>query len=115
MFVDGVLRASWIGVRNPDRREAKVVCKDVVRQRSTEVRQERHIFSGRASERFNHPAYPRVIGIEALSVVDASIMPTIVRGNTNIPVIMLAERACDLLAGADRGERAASASLVAEQ
>jgi 5-(hydroxymethyl)furfural/furfural oxidase len=38
-----------------------------------------------------------VQGTEALSVVDASIMPTLIRGNTNIPVIMLAERAADLL------------------
>ena len=34
----------------------------------------------------------RVHGIEGLSVVDASIMPTIPAANTNLPTIMLAER-----------------------
>lgn len=40
-----------------------------------------------------------VHSIDGLSVVDASVMPRIVRGNTNIPVMMLAERASDFLLG----------------
>lgn len=39
----------------------------------------------------------RVHGIRRLRVVDASIMPTIVRGNTNVPVIMIGEKASDLI------------------
>ena len=39
----------------------------------------------------------RVHGISGLRVADASIMPTIVSGNTNAPAIMIGEKASDLL------------------
>src|SRR4051812_15336743 len=41
----------------------------------------------------------RVRGVDGLRVVDASVMPTVPRGNTNAPTIAVAERAADLIRG----------------
>jgi choline dehydrogenase len=49
----------------------------------------------------------RVHGVANLRVIDASIMPAIVSGNTNAPTIMIAEKMSDVLRG--------SSSLPREQ
>jgi choline dehydrogenase-like flavoprotein len=66
----------------------------------------------RASQTVYHPtstcpmgsvvdAELRVLGVEGLRIVDASVMPTITRANTNAATIMIAEKASDMILGKD--------------
>ena len=56
----------------------------------------------------------RVQGLDGIRVVDCSVMPSVPRGNTNAPVIAVAERAADLIKGATPLRAGAEAAAGAQ-
>ncbi|MDH6149795.1 MULTISPECIES: GMC family oxidoreductase [Paraburkholderia] len=54
----------------------------------------------------------RVRGVTGLRIVDASVMPTLIGGNTNSPTVMIGERAADLIATSRRDGAARSATVT---
>jgi choline dehydrogenase-like flavoprotein len=55
----------------------------------------------------------RVRGVTGLRIVDASVMPTLIGGNTNAPTVMIGERAAEFIAATRRAGASAQVGVTA--
>jgi choline dehydrogenase len=103
-------------------------CSDGVQVPASGAEADMHAFIRRHAQTLYHPVGTcamgpdddavvdlelRVRGVEGLRVVDASVMPTVPRGNTNAPTIAVAERAADLIRGVETLKAEAPAEAAA--
>src|SRR5215207_9849696 len=70
MLVHRVLSAAWVGVGDPDGRQAEAIREDDVGQRAPEIRQDRGRFAQRRLDGAADPAHPGVVGVEAAGEED---------------------------------------------
>ena len=96
---------AWDRVRGAEIRPGPAVqtddaLKDYIRASSADLLPPgRHLRDGQECRTTSSMRSCGVRGVDGLRVVDASIIPRMIGGNTNAPVIMIAEKAADMIRG----------------